>query len=1255
MKYRKTIAKLLLLSFILGILPLNNVVVNRAASSYGISNPVREAGVTTWDCIYFGNYAQSDSTGVRKEPVKWRVLSVNGDDAFLLADKNLDVHCYNETSGDVTWETSGIRDWLNSVFIKGAFSLAEQRAIRNTKVVNLDNPQYGSEGGNDTQDKVYLPSIEEVMNTGYGFEAGDEESDTRVAVNTAYVAAGGSSASGEMEPEDESDFWWLRSSGDDNCFAANTDFDGSVNMFGIDVCDSNFAVRPVLHLDLSETAVWKLAGKVDSEGKVSDPVVPDPTAGPTEKPDVSLGGKIDIISKKNASEGCTVALPGTFTLGTSTEVSKEKLQRAIDSLKFESSDNSKAKVLHCEAVQSKDDRLAELKIWVTLYNKGTATITATAADGHTSKCEITITESTSTDNENYEGDYTGEMREFVLNKGTQNTLKYLCTSSNFSASTFVAEKDAKFGNLLVMALTDTYYRGWDGWKDLIDGSTSVEEAEKIIASLLNAYQGEVEGLSMAKTAQKYAKMINNAFLDYTKSTNMFEALNSEEIQVVRKYFSDENLTKMLYEGKYDEIVSPVNQILQQEGMNQIVQKSEVFQAGTEASKSWNKMMDGFAQSAEMSNIAKKGCQKKLGILEVGGGLKDIGTILEVASFAQDTLNYLYRLESLLMADEMYCEMLLYLQENCPYSVVQEAAGNLYSVINDGVNGIISDVVKNAMNLGGEMVLDKSLDIACKACVPLSIIKAGFDWGVTLSNTFFKVGTTQELKDSLRIQAFLANTLGRWAISKEMEYLSAIGTNDEALKAKELYYSLYMVWESRKCAEEALQSLLKTTGGEWSANYSVSTRISSTLESFKDNIFSKENMAGLFGISVSCPVDVEIFNAVGNKLLTVKDGIECGGYENGIYYYCVYNPLSGDYDKYIYYSEDLDYNVRILGNDLGSVDASVLSVNDNGYLNEFYVENTEIEKGTVIDLGNISKEGVGYRIISSDGSQKSETMNIRTADKIATRSILLSQESLELKTGEKQLLAVSFAPANATNQKVVWNSSNEAIVSVNSDGVITAIAPGTAVVTVSQGDFEQTCKVTVKGENAEYKNENNPEADRNESGNLVSIQNTEIFLKDTVYVYNGKKKQPSVIVNAGSKKLIQGTDYTITYANNQKVGTASLIVNGIGKYTGRQVRTFKIIPKGTSISKVAGKSKGFTVRWKKQSVSVDGYRIQYSTSKKFVKKSTVEKTIKKISKTKLKVKKCKAKKKYYVRICTYKTVKGKKYYSAWSKVGKVMIK
>lgn len=177
--------------------------------------------------------------------------------------------------------------------------------------------------------------------------------------------------------------------------------------------------------------------------------------------------------------------------------------------------------------------------------------------------------------------------------------------------------------------------------------------------------------------------------------------------------------------------------------------------------------------------------------------------------------------------------------------------------------------------------------------------------------------------------------------------------------------------------------------------------------------------------------------------------------------------------------------------------------------------------------------------------------------------------------------------------------------------------------------------------------------------FTATHKIEVSIKKKSYVYNGKKKKPSVIVKVGSKVLKKGKDYKLVYKNNQKVGIASVVISGtgkhIGKYIGKVTKKFKIVPRGTSLSKAIVNTNGFTLSWKKQAKSTDGYQLQYSTSKKFTKKTTVTRVIKRLSKTKLDVKKCRTKKKYYIRIRTYKIVKGKKYYSSWSRVGMITTK
>ncbi len=240
-----------------------------------LQNPTMNGVVTTWDCIYFGNYYQNSTTF--KVPIKWRILSVEGDDAFLLADKNLDVQPYNEEYKQVTWETCTLRKWLNGTFLDTAFIAEEQAAIKDTTVVNDDNPAYGTEGGPDTIDKVYLLSIAEASNPAYGFYHlfQLEASDTRVVKNTLLVADKVKTDTGS-----EATNWWLRSPGTNigHC-AADVHHQGDGCEFG-EAVYFKLRVRPVLHLNLSETSLWQYAGKVSSNGDVSEPS-PTPTIAPT--------------------------------------------------------------------------------------------------------------------------------------------------------------------------------------------------------------------------------------------------------------------------------------------------------------------------------------------------------------------------------------------------------------------------------------------------------------------------------------------------------------------------------------------------------------------------------------------------------------------------------------------------------------------------------------------------------------------------------------------------------------------------------------------------------------------------------------------------------------------------------------------------------------------------------------------------------------------------------------------------------------
>lgn len=250
------------------------------------------------------------------EPIKWRVLNRNGNDAFLLADVALDDQKYNTNYEDVTWETSGIRSWLNGYgasvnqprtdyskknFINSAFTSTQRSAIKTISVVNDNNIYYGTAGGKNTSDKVFLLSESEVYNTdiaaGYGFindynveyATYDEAKRSRCSTYASamgtcrsyYTTTGYTKYNGNV-------WWWLRSPGYDNSSAAIVVDNGYVSGFCSDnVSYNSVGVRPALHLNLASTNLYSYAGTVCSdamkngESGTDNPVNP----GEPDKPD----------------------------------------------------------------------------------------------------------------------------------------------------------------------------------------------------------------------------------------------------------------------------------------------------------------------------------------------------------------------------------------------------------------------------------------------------------------------------------------------------------------------------------------------------------------------------------------------------------------------------------------------------------------------------------------------------------------------------------------------------------------------------------------------------------------------------------------------------------------------------------------------------------------------------------------------------------------------------------------------------------
>lgn len=158
------------------------------------------------------------------------------------------------------------------------------------------------------------------------------------------------------------------------------------------------------------------------------------------------------------------------------------------------------------------------------------------------------------------------------------------------------------------------------------------------------------------------------------------------------------------------------------------------------------------------------------------------------------------------------------------------------------------------------------------------------------------------------------------------------------------------------------------------------------------------------------------------------------------------------------------------------------------------------------------------------------------------------------------------------------------------------------------------------------------------------------LSATSYTYSGSYKKPTVTLIDIKGKKISSSNYSISYANNKSVGLATVNIALKNNYSGTIKTTYRINPKGTSISKLSRAKRAFTVKWKKQSEKmsasrISGYQIRYSTSSKMSNPKTVSRSG--YENTSKKITGLKSKKKYYVQIRTYKTVNKVKYYSSWS--------
>ena len=277
---------IILILTITGLFELNSPF-SQAATT--LSNPLYDAekDYAEWDCIYFGRYPQDSADKNDMQPIKWRVLSVENNIAMLMSDKSLFAAEYTvPMSYGPRWETSYVRFKISD-FFSTAFANDELKCLQFVDIKNEGNPKYPEQiDYQDTTQKVYILSYSEACNPKYGFcEDPEKESKTRMATTTIYALC----KDGNVHQN-----WWLRTQGKERTYTTNVLSNGAIDVDGTEALndvDSEtkeyYVVRPVIHIDISNTDVWSYAGRVTSEDELEIVIKPTSTPVPTVLPIVS--------------------------------------------------------------------------------------------------------------------------------------------------------------------------------------------------------------------------------------------------------------------------------------------------------------------------------------------------------------------------------------------------------------------------------------------------------------------------------------------------------------------------------------------------------------------------------------------------------------------------------------------------------------------------------------------------------------------------------------------------------------------------------------------------------------------------------------------------------------------------------------------------------------------------------------------------------------------------------------------------------
>jgi hypothetical protein len=608
--------------------------------------------------------------------------------------------------------------------------------------------------------------------------------------------------------------------------------------------------------------------------------------------------------------------------------------------------------------------------------------------------------------------------------------KYLMTDSNFNHVLYMVENDSTM-HITVDAVGKGIYAGTDGIKDLLNSTTSIEDAEDILIGFLEENDEEIKALAYAKTANTVFDIINDSLKSYIQTAT----LSTDEMNAVSKVLDSKKLNKVFETNGFDGLMEYISKTLKSDGVSE---DSDVM-----------KVLNGFSKSDNLQKNLTKG----LDIVDTG---------LKVVDLSKMTIDNYTDYLALQEADDIYLEILQYIEDNAHFDVLKTAAKNIRVRATQNIEEASNDIYLKLIEESTDVIAEEIWDKAIEKVWFLEVAKSGKDLGVNISNLVFHTSDSLELKDSMRNLTYIGLALEEYINSNAINYLDNIDDEISAENYSEkVIYATKMLYKTRTLGEECFEKFCKANYiKKWNETIRASK---SCLEITNNQLFGDNGIITVFNtLIVSCPVDVEVYDSSNKKILTVYDGTETSGETNDIIYNVIYNDDTDDYTKIINLPEGKGYFIKAVGKDLGSVNCIVLSMDDEtglvGYKGSY---NIAIDKDTTITSSSIDdKDNITLLVESNNNSYNLNLNDAFNTNYVELTDIGFDSSIKTLHKGDVEKLSFNYKPLNATNPIVYWSSSDENIVKVNSDGVISAVGVGNATITIKSFDENSTANIKI---------------------------------------------------------------------------------------------------------------------------------------------------------------------------------------------------